>query len=287
MIARNERRLVLITAVLISALAGQSRAVSQDCAAAELVDPKVLRVCADPRNLPFSNAKGEGFENKLAELVASKLGKSVSYTFYPGSIGFVRNTLGSYRCDIIMGFPQGDDIAQVTNPYYSTAYALVLKQGSSIDRVTALSDPALKDKRIGIVAGTPPSNAMIANGLMARAKPYPLMVDTRVDSSAEAMIKDIETGDIDAGILWGPIAGYFATRAQPQLTIVPLAQEKAGPRISFRIGMAVRHQDQEFKRVLNRLIQENQHEIDALLLSYGVPILDSQNRRVTAASQGH
>jgi len=275
-------RFATLAGVLLLGLSGQARALPQEgpSAAVELVDPKVFRVCADPRNLPFSNEKGEGFENKLAGLLATRLGKSLAYTWYPNSIGFVRNTLGSYRCDVIMGFPQGDDVAQVTNPYYATAYALVFKPGTGLDGVATLSDPQLKDKRIGIVAGTPPSNEMVANGLMARAKPYPLLIDTRVDSSAQAMISDILSGDIDAGVLWGPMAGYYALHAEPKLELVPLS----GPRMVFRIGMAVRRQDQDFKRLLNQLIQENQPQIDALLASYGVPLLDAQNRPLAAAA---
>src|SRR3954463_1646825 len=152
----------------------------------ELVDPKVLRVCADPRNMPFSNEKGEGFENKLAELFAAKLQKRLDYMFFPQATGFVRVTLAAHRCDVIMGFPQGDDLVQGTNPYYRTAYALVAKQGSGLDEVAALNDARLKGKHIGIVAGTPPATNMTVNGLMADAKPYPLMIDTRYDSSAEA-----------------------------------------------------------------------------------------------------
>src|SRR6202048_2650506 len=117
----------------------------------ELVDPKVLRVCADPRNLPFSNEKGEGFENRLAELFARKLGKKLAYAYYPQATGFVRMTLGSHRCDVIMGFPQGDDLVQGTNPYYRTAYALVAKPGSGLDEVATLEDQRLKGKHIGIV----------------------------------------------------------------------------------------------------------------------------------------
>lgn len=279
---RRSQLATMLSALLLG-VAGQAGALPQEGpgAAVELVDPKVLRVCSDPRSLPFSNEKGEGFENKLAELLAAKLGKSLAYTWYPNSMGFVRNTLGSYRCDVIMGFPQGDDIAQVTNPYYATSYALVYKPGTGLDGVTSLSDPRLKDKRIGIVAGTPPSNLMVANNLMARAKPYPLVIDTRIDSSAQDMIKDIEDGTVDAGILWGPMAGYYAMHANPKLTIEPLS----GPHMSFRISMAVRHQDQEFKRLLNRLIQENQADINALLLSYGVPLLDAQNRPLASAAQ--
>src|SRR5580693_2293827 len=116
----------------------------------ELVDPKVLRVCADPRNLPFSNEKGEGFENKLAELFAAKLQKKLGYMYFPQATGFVRMTLGAHRCDVIMGFPQGDDLVQGTNPYYRTAYAMVTKPGSGLEVIATLGDERLKGKRIGI-----------------------------------------------------------------------------------------------------------------------------------------
>jgi len=248
----------------------------------ELVDPKVLRVCADPHNLPFSNEKGEGFENKLAELLARKLDKKLAYAFFPQATGFVRMTLGSHRCDVILGFPQGDDLAQGTNPYYRTAYALITKNGSGLDDVTTLADERLKGKRIGIVAGTPPGTAMATNGLMTSAKPYPLVIDTRVDSSAEAMVKDVSSGQIDAGILWGPMAGYYARQANPPLRIIPLVKEKSGPQLAYRIGMGVRPADQNWKRLLNRLIQENQPEINKILLDFGVPLLDENDRPITA-----
>src|SRR5258708_17526705 len=244
----------------------------------ELVDPKVLRVCADPRNLPFSNEKGEGFENKLGELFAEKLQKKLDYMYFPQATGFVRMTLAAHRCDVIMGFPQGDDLVQGTNPYYRTAYALIAKQGNGLDDVATLEDERLKGKHIGIVAGTPPGTNMAANGLMANAKPYPLMIDTRFDSSAEAMIGDLMSGTIDAGILWGPMAGFYAKRASPPLHVTPLVKETTGPRLTFRIGMGVRGADQNWKRLLNRLIQENQPAINKLLPDYRVPLLDENDR---------
>jgi quinoprotein dehydrogenase-associated probable ABC transporter substrate-binding protein len=244
----------------------------------ELVDPKVLRVCADPRNLPFSNEKGEGFENKLAELFAAKLQKKLDYMYFPQATGFVKMTLGAHRCDVIMGFPQGDDLAQGTNPYYRTAYALVAKQGSGLDDVTTLEDERLKSKRIGIVAGTPPATNMAVAGLMMNARPYQLMIDTRFDSSSSAMIKDLMSGEIDAGILWGPMAGYYAKQANPPLHVMPLVKETSGPQLTFRIGMGVRPADQNWKRLLNRLIQENQPAINKILLDFGVPLLDENNR---------
>jgi len=248
----------------------------------ELVDPKVLRVCADPRNLPFSNDKGEGFENKLAELLAEKLQKKLDYMYFPQATGFVRMTLAAHRCDIIMGFPQGDDFVQGTNPYYRTAYALVVKPGNGLDEVSTLDDARLKGKRIGIVAGTPPATNMAVNGLMANARPYHLMIDTRIESSAMAMIKDLTSGEIDAGILWGPMAGYYAKRASPPLHVMPLVKETSGPRLAYRIGMGVRPADQNWKRLLNRLIQENQPAINKILLDFGVPLLDENDRLISA-----
>src|ERR1700716_478525 len=250
----------------------------------ELVDPKVLRVCADPRNLPFSNEKGEGFENRLAELFAEKLQKKLAYMYFPQASGFVRMTLAAHRCDVIMGFPQGDDLVQGTNPYYRTTYALVTKQGSGLDEVAALEDQRLKGKHIGIVAGTPPATNMAANGLMTNAKPYPLMIDTRFDSSAVAMINDLMSGEIDAGVLWGPMAGYYAREANPPLHVTPLVKETSGPKLAYRIGMGVRPADQNWKRLLNRLIQENQPAINKILLDFGVPLLDDNDRPITVES---
>jgi quinoprotein dehydrogenase-associated probable ABC transporter substrate-binding protein len=283
------RRRPVILALCLAAIVmvidhGAAKAQVQDGTdlSIELVDPKVLRVCADPRNLPFSNEKGEGFENKLAELFAEKLQKKLDYVYFPQATGFVRMTLGAHRCDVIMGFPQGDELVQGTNPYYRTAYALVAKTGSGLEDVASLGDERLKGKHLGIVAGTPPATNMAANGLMSNAKPYPLMIDTRIDSSAAAMIQDLTAGVIDAGVLWGPMAGYYAKQSNPPLHVTPLVKETSGPRLAYRIGMGVRPGDQNWKRLLNRLIQENQQAINKILLGYGVPLLDENDRPITA-----
>jgi quinoprotein dehydrogenase-associated probable ABC transporter substrate-binding protein len=274
--------LISIIATLIDREVSRAQTTEGTDLSIELVDPKVLRVCADPRNLPFSNDKGEGFENKLAELFAEKLQKKLDYTYFPQATGFVRMTLAAHRCDVMMGFPQGDDLAQGTNPYYRTAYALVTKQGSGLDEVAALEDQRLKGKHIGVVAGTPPATNMAANGLMTNAKPYPLMIDTRFDSSAAAMINDLMSGEIDVGVLWGPMAGYYARQANPPLHVTPLVKETSGPKLAYRIGMGVRPADQNWKRLLNRLIQENQAAINKILLDFGVPLLDENDRLISA-----
>jgi quinoprotein dehydrogenase-associated probable ABC transporter substrate-binding protein len=282
----NCHRIMLVAALICAAAAAlpAGRAHAQGAGLdleLELVDPKVLRVCADPSNLPFSNEKGEGFENKLAELLAAKLNKPLAYTWYPQSTGFVRNTLAARRCDVIPGFPQGDELVQSTNPYYRTAYALVVRPDSDLAGVDALGDPRIRDKRIGIVAGTPPATYLSVYGELAKARPYPLVVDTRVDSSAQAMMKDLASGEIDAGVLWGPMAGYYAKQANPPMHVTLLLKEKGGPPLSFRMAMGVRATDQNWKRDLNRLIAENQAEINQLLTGFGVPLLDEQGRQIT------
>ena len=278
MSAWAEQLLRGVAALLL--LAGQVRAQAPGLGSSvELVDPKVFRVCADPHNLPFSDEAGEGFENRLAELFARKLGEPTSYTYFPQVIGFVRNTLNALRCDVIMGVAIGDDLVQTTNPYYRTTYALVFKPDNGLDGIESLEDPRLKGKHLGVIAGTPPATVFVQQGLMALARPYALTVDTRVESPARAMADDIASGQIDAGVLWGPMAGYYAQHETPHLTVVPLLKE--AERMDFRIALGVRRSDQEWKRRLNRLIVESKPEIDHILQEYGVPLLDEQGRLAT------
>lgn len=257
---------------------------SDNAGGIELIDPKVLRVCADPNNLPFSNEKGEGFENKIAEFLAAKLHKELAYAYYPGATGFVRNTLNAHLCDVILGMPQGNDLVQPTNPYYRTTYAIVTRAGSDLDGIKDLDDPRLKEKKdkIGLVANTPPGNILARNGMIGLVKPYPLMIDTRVESSSATMIHDLETGRIDAALLWGPIAGYYVKKSAGRLVAAPLP-ETPGARMAFRIAFGVRHSDQNWKRELNTLIAQNKSEIDKILEDYGVPMLDESGRPIPRA----
>ncbi|WP_424363883.1 substrate-binding domain-containing protein [Methylocystis parvus] len=259
---------------------------SDNASGIELIDPKVLRVCADPNNLPFSNEKGEGLENKIAELLAAKLHKELAYAFYPGATGFVRNTLNAHLCDVILGMPQGNDLVQPTNPYYRTTYAIVTRAGSDLDGVKDLDDPRLKEKKgkIGLVANTPPGNILAKNGMIGLVKPYPLMIDTRVESSSATMIHDLETGQIDAALLWGPIAGYYAKTSTTKLNVAPIP-ETPGTRMAFRIAFGVRHSDQNWKRELNTLLSQNKGEIDQILANYGVPMLDEAGQPVQKAAR--
>jgi mxaJ protein len=248
-------------------------------AAGELVDPDVLRVCADPSNMPFTDESGEGYENKLANLVAEKLGrKSVAYTWFPMATGFVRQTLRANRCDIIMGYAQGDELVQNTNAYYRSTYVMMYMKGKGLDGVESIMDPRLSDKRVGVVGGTPPASYMATAKLMAKAKGYPLMVDTRFEKSmAELMIADLQSGEIDAALVWGPMAGYYASKSGLDIAVVPLVKDKGAARLAYRITMGVRPSDQEWKRQLNRFIRDNQEEINKILHEYHVPLLSEND----------
>lgn len=248
---------------------------------ADLVNRRVLRVCADPANMPFSNQKGEGFENKIADIVGDALGIGVEYTWFPQATGFIRRTLFAKACDVVIGYAQGDELVLNTNHYYRSTYAILYRKGSALDGVDSLADPKLKGKRIGIIAGTPPGDIMARLGLMPTAKPYPLTVDRRYESPAERMIEDIRSGGVDAGILWGPIAGYFSQKGGEPLVVKPLIKESIGPRMAYRITMGVRQGDDVWKRQLNQVIAQNQGKIDKVLLDYGVPLLDEQNNQIT------
>ena len=248
----------------------------------DLVNRLSLRVCADPANMPFSNDKGEGFENKIAEIVAAELKVPVDYVWFPQAMGFIRNTLFAKRCDVVLGYAQGDELVLNTNAYYRSVYTLVYRKGTGLDGADHLSDPRLKDKRIGLIAGTPPADIMLRFGLIGRAKPYPLMVDRRYELPAERMIADIRSGEIDAGVLWGPIAGYFAANGGERLDVVPLLKETTGPRMAYRITFGVRPAEDDWKRELNALIAKLQGKFDAVLLQYGVPLLDEQNNPIAA-----
>jgi quinoprotein dehydrogenase-associated probable ABC transporter substrate-binding protein len=248
---------------------------------ADLVNRTALRVCADPANMPFSNERGEGFENKIAEIVAAEFKVPIEYTWFPQATGFIRQTLFAKRCDVVLGYAQGDELVLNTNPYYRSAYALVYRPGSGLDGVDSLSDPRLKGRRIGVTAGTPPGSVMARLGLLELAKPYPLMVDRRYDSPGERMIEDIRSNAIDAGILWGPIAGYFAARGGDKLSVVPLLKEVGTPRMAYRITFGVRNQEDDWKHQLNAVIAKRQGDIDAVLLEFGVPLLDEQSNLIT------
>jgi mxaJ protein len=233
-----------------------------------------LRVCADPDNMPFSNDKGEGFENKLAELLAAKLNTKLVYSWFPDAPGSVPSRPLRDACDLVMGYAQGTGLVEDTNPYYRTTYVLIYRQNDpSLAGVHGLSDPRFKTKRIGIIARTPPASMLATNGLMANARPFELAGESASKAASE-MIAEIAGGELDAGLLWGPVGGYFAQRSPVPLALVPLTKETVGPRLLFDITMGIRPGEPEWKHRLNKLIAENQDDIDTILRDYNVPLLD-------------
>jgi quinoprotein dehydrogenase-associated probable ABC transporter substrate-binding protein len=274
--ARLLSRVALLAVALMTGLVAPVREAQSQ--RVDLVNRTALRVCADPANVPFSNDKDEGFENKIAEMVAAEFKLPVEYTWFPQATGFIRQTLFANRCDVVMGYAQGDDLVHNTNPYYRSVYALVYRENAALAGLDSLGDMRLQGRRIGIVAGTPPSTLMARLGLAQLAKPYPLVVDRRHDSPGERMIGDIQSGDIEAGILWGPIAGYFAAKAG--LKVVPLLKEESSARLAFRITFGVRPHEDEWKHQLNAFIARRQGDLDALLLGFGVPLIDETSRLI-------
>ncbi len=264
--------LLVVAALGVSATAGLA-------ATSEAVDRSSLRVCADPSNLPFSNQAGEGFENKIAELLATELAVPVRYTWFPQATGFVRNTLQARKCDIVIGISLGFELLQNTNPYYRSSYALVYRSDNGL-RLSALDDPELKKLRLGVVAGTPPASLMARYGLLGRVRPYHLVADTRFEQPGKQMIEDIAASEVDVGVLWGPIAGYYGKQQSPPLTVVPLPSRPGEVRMDFRITMGVRFNEPEWKHEINQLIKRKQPEINAILADYGVPLLDDQGKRI-------
>lgn len=284
----------LTIAGILSGLALASTANAADVPRADLVNRKELRVCADPSDMPFSNQKGEGFENKIADIIADELKVPVVYTWYPKSLGFIRMTLAAKRCDLVIGWGQGDDIVLNTNAIYRSTSVLLYKKGTGLDGIETFADPRLKGKRIGVEQGTPGGNVVAANGLMSNVRGYRMNVDRRYFNPAEEMINDIRKGEVDAGVLWGPIGAYWATRGGEPLVVVPLLKEKVGGKIAFRITMGVRNGDDAWKRQLNEIIRKRQGDIDKVLLDYGVPLLVDDDTsmemvtkpRTTAAAEG-
>lgn len=248
----------------------------------ELSARSAIRVCADGDMLPFSNEAEEGFENKLAQMLGDELDVPVLYTWWPQTVGFVRNTLGARRCDLVMGTASGEELMQNTNPYYRSVYALVVREGSPYDG-PRLADPAMRQARIGVVAQTPPADLLrfYRHGNIA---PYQLNIDTRAHNPARQAVEDVAAGTVDAAIIWGPIAGYHAARQQVPLKVVPLVDEQAPVRLAFYISMGIRIGEPEWKHRLNAFISERQQDINRLLLAYHVPLLGGDGRLIEAAA---
>ena len=267
----------VLAAALIFAMGGVDRANAEP----------VLRVCADPDNMPFSNSAKEGFENKLAELIAEKLGDELEYTWFAETTGYVPNTMGSDACDLVMGYAQGTTLIEDTNPYYYTSYVLLYREDDpDFQGVESLADPQLKGKRIGLFARTPPVSILAMHGLASSAKAFDTFAGDSATKAAEAMIGEIASGELDAGILWGPVGGYYAQRATVPLALVPLVKETAGPSTIYGITMGVRPDEPQWKHRINKVLAENQHAINVILQGYNVPLLNQEGELIASGTAG-
>lgn len=237
-----------------------------------------LRVCADPNNMPFSNRRREGFENKLAEMVARDLGKDVSYYWHAQRRGFIRKTLGADKCDVILGMTPSGRVA-TTRSYYRSSYVFVTRADSNLT-FSSMQAPELRDLEIGVHLigddGTnpPPAHALGQQGIVDNVTGYLIYGDYRDDSPPSTLIRDVAAGKIDLAAAWGPLAGYYASQSDVPLRVVPISDTLAYMPMLFQyaIVMGVQKTNPELKAQLNEVIYQRKDEIEALLQSYAIPL---------------
>lgn len=251
-----------------------------------------FRPCIDPSNLPFANIEGEGFENRIAELFAQKLGLPVKSYAFPQRMNFIRNTLRyrlpgeDFRCDIVMSVPAGYDQVSATTPYYRSTYALVYPKGKGLDQVrtgadlAALPSSLRNQLKIGIHDKSPASAWLLKHGLEEQARPYAMLSPNPDQYPGEIIEKELAQGKIDAAVVWGPIAGYYAKRVRNvELAVIPLRSEP-GVKFDYAIAMGVRQGEPEWKAGVQKLIDENQAAITAILREYGVPLANERGEPI-------
>ena len=267
----------LVAAVLSAlALCASSRAVAQPTPPA-----RVLRVCADPNNLPFSNERREGFENRIAELVAREMRAELRYVWWAQRRGYIRNTLRAGLCDVFIGMPTGLDMVLVTRPYYRSTYVFVTKRGGP--RVASFDDPRLQRLRVGVqiigddYANAPPAEALAHRGIVRNVRGYSVIGDYRDPSPPSRIVRAVEKGEVDVAVVWGPLAGYFARRSTVPLRVVPVSPEVDVPYLPFvfDIAMGVRRGETALRDSLDAVIARRQRDIDRILADYGVPRADT------------
>jgi len=244
-----------------------------------LAGARELRVCADPNNLPFSNAAGEGFENRIAELLAKDLGASVHYTWWAQRRGAVRNTLGAGDCDVIPGVASSSGNSGTTDPYYRSSYVFVSRADRKLSGVSSFDDPRLRTLVIGVQligddgANTPPAHALARRGMVDNVRGYMVYGDYRDRAPQSAVIDAVVAGDVDVAVVWGPTAGYFAARSPVPLRLLPVSPWLDGPQspMVFDISMGVRREDRTLRRELDRALARNAAAIAAVLDGFHVP----------------
>jgi mxaJ protein len=238
-------------------------------------DAKELRVCGDPNNLPFSNQKLEGIENKIADVIAKDLGRKLVYTWWPHQRGLVKRVLNTGRCDVMLGIPKGYDPVLWTRPYYRTGYVLAYRKDSGL-KLRSLDDPALRKLKIGVQVNTPPHDALGQRGIADNVVGYQLMFDSNfhAEDYPGKLVEDLIGGSIDVALVWGPIAGYFVKKKAAPLEVVVLEDRpESGNRFAFDISMGVKKGNQELKDKLEASLARSHDEIEHILKDFGVPLL--------------
>ena len=242
-----------------------------------------VRVCADPNNLPFTNSRGEGFENRLASLLAKDLGTTVEYTWFAQRRGFLRNTLSANLCDVVMGYPSHADPVATTKPYYRSTYVFVTRRSSQL-KVRSFDDQALRTLRIGVQLvgddgeNSPPAHALSRRGIISNVVGYTVYGDYRKESPPSEIIAAVARGEVDVAAAWGPLAGYFAARQPVPLDLVPVEPQFDRPMLpeTFEISMAVRRKETARRDWLDAFIVRHRTEIDRILAEYHVPRVDKE-----------
>jgi mxaJ protein len=237
-----------------------------------------LRVCADPNNLPFSNRAMQGFENRLAEMLAADTGTSVSYTWWPQRRGFLRNTLDAGQCDVVMGVPAQMERVATTRPYYRSTYVFVAPRRRHLG-LGSLDDVRLHTLRVGVqlvgddFANSPPAHALSARGIIRNVVGYSVLGDYSQPNPPARIVEAVARGDIDVAVVWGPVAGYFAARQPEPLDVTPLSPQADSPSLpfTFDISIAVRRTDLARRDAIDTFISRRRADIDHLLGQYGVP----------------
>jgi mxaJ protein len=262
------------------------------CAVGQAEPVRELRVCADPNNLPFTNEQEQGFENRIAELIAEELDAELSYTWWAQRRGFFRNTLRAGECDLVMGVPSSFELALATRPYYRSTYVFVYPKGRGFD-VRSFDDPVLHDLRIGVhligddYNNTPPAEALAARGFGGRVKGYSIYGDYSQPNPPARILEALAAGEIDVAVVWGPLAGYFAPRLDVELEIVPVSPQIDLPYLPFvfDIALGVRRGDTEFHAELNDVLVRRRADIDRILAEYGVPRAERARRTVATTER--
>jgi mxaJ protein len=229
-----------------------------------------FKVCADPDNMPFSNNKQEGFEDKIAALIAEDLGQPLSFLYAFNRQGFLRNTINARRCDVIMGVPPDYDPVLTSKPYYRTGHVFVWRKESGYN-ITGWDSPDLKKGVIGVTDKSPASVPMNDHGLIANAKPYRIQRDLNIPASY--LIDDLETGEIDVAVAWGPIGGYFAKQSKVpmEVRLTPeYEKQNARGKEYWNISVAVRHSDKERMKLIQASLDRNHDKILKILDDYGI-----------------